>query len=68
MPELHVATIHFLNAMLKVKQLQLAKSAHTVDFSVRTEEFENLRRRLCLEIEYALAKDGPEAFGDGTGE
>lgn len=54
MQDFHVATIRFLNELLKVKQLQVAKAAHTDRFPALNEEFENLRRRLCLEIEYAV--------------
>jgi hypothetical protein len=54
MQDFHVATIRFLNELLKVKQLQVAKAAHTDRFDALNEEFENLRRRLCLEIEYAV--------------
>ena len=54
MQDFHVATIQFLNELLKVKQLQVAKAAHTDRFAPLNEEFENLRRRLCLEIEYAV--------------
>ena len=57
MPELHPATIQFLNRLLKLKQLQLAKAAHTDEFATLNEQFENLRRRLFLEIEYAMAAD-----------
>lgn len=60
MPDLHVATIQFLNPLLKLKQMQLAKAAHTDEFVTLNEEFENLRKRLCLEIEYAM-----EAGGEG---
>lgn len=55
MQDLHVATIKFLNPMLKTKQLQMARAAHTAEFATRNEEFENLRKRLCLEILYAMA-------------
>jgi hypothetical protein len=58
MLDFHVATIQFLNPLLKLKQLQLAKAAHTEEFATLNEEFENLRRRLFLEIEYAMAADG----------
>jgi hypothetical protein len=58
MLDLHVATIQFLNPLLKLKQLQLAKAAHTDEFATLEEEFENLRKRLFLEIEYATFADG----------
>ena len=58
MQDLHVATIKFLNPLLKLKQLQLAKAAHTAEFAARNEEFENLRHRLCLEIAYAMEAEG----------
>jgi molecular chaperone GrpE (heat shock protein) len=58
MQDLHVATIKFLNPLLKLKQLQAARAAHTEQFETLNEEFENLRRRLCLEIEYAMQADG----------
>jgi len=58
MQDLHVATIKFLNPLLKLKQLQLARAAQTDEFATLNEEFENLRRRLCLEIEYAMEADG----------
>ncbi len=58
MQDLHVATIQFLNPLLKLKQLQLARAVQTDEFATLNEEFENLRRRLCLEIEYAMEADG----------
>ncbi len=58
MQDFHVATIRFLNELLKVKQFQVARAAHTERFAVLNEEFENLRRRLCLEIEYAVEAEG----------
>ena len=58
MHDLHVATIKFLNPLLKLKQLQVARAAHTDEFATLNEEFENLRKRLCLEIEYAMQADG----------
>ncbi|MDR3403965.1 MAG: hypothetical protein P4L99_15820 [Chthoniobacter sp.] len=58
MQDLHVATIQFLNPLLKLKQLQLARAAQTDEFATLNEEFENLRKRLCLEIEYAMEADG----------
>ncbi|MEI9894720.1 MAG: hypothetical protein WDN28_12730 [Chthoniobacter sp.] len=58
MQEFHVATIQFLNPLLKLKQLQVARAAHTAEFATLNEEFENLRKRLCLEIEYAMQADG----------
>jgi hypothetical protein len=58
MQDFHVATIKFLNPLLKLKQHQLAKAAHTAEFAALNEQFENLRRRLCLEIEYAMASGG----------
>jgi molecular chaperone GrpE (heat shock protein) len=58
MQDLHVATIQFLNPLLKLKQLQVARAAHADEFETLQEEFENLRRRLCLEIEYAMQADG----------
>lgn len=54
MQDFHVATIRFLNELLKVKQLQVAKAAHTERHEALNAEYENLRRRLCLEIEYAV--------------
>lgn len=54
MQDFHVATIKFLNQLLKIKQLELAKAAHTSDFDIVNAEFENLRKRLCLEVTYAL--------------
>jgi hypothetical protein len=54
MQDLHVATIKFLNPLLKIKQRQLAKVAHTADFATLQAEFENLRHRLCLEVAYAI--------------
>lgn len=57
MQDLHVATIKFLNPLLKLKQLQLARAAHTDEYEALNEEFENLRNRLCLEIEYAMQAD-----------
>lgn len=62
MQDLHVATIKFLNPLLKIKQVQLAKAAHTPQFATLHEEFENLRKRLCLEIEYAMAAEGDHEF------
>lgn len=58
MQDFHVDTIKFLNPLLKQKQLQMARAAHTEDFETLQEEFENLRKRLCLEIEYAMHTDG----------
>ena len=60
MQDFHVATIRFLNELLKVKQLKLAKAAHTEQFASLSEEFDNLRKRLCLEIEYAVEAEGRE--------
>jgi len=54
MHDLHIATIQFLNPLLKNKQRQLAKAAHTPQFAALQAEFENLRNRLCLEIVYAI--------------
>jgi hypothetical protein len=54
MQELHVATIRFLNPLLKCKERQVAKAAHPEEFATLTAEFENLKNRLCLEIVYAL--------------
>jgi len=54
MQDFHVATIRFLNELLKVKQIQVAKAAHTAQFESINAQFENLRKRLCLEIEYAV--------------
>jgi hypothetical protein len=62
MQDLHVATIKFLNPLLKLKQLQLAKAAHTEEFAALNEQFENLRNRLCLEIAYAMAADGDRSW------
>jgi hypothetical protein len=53
MPEFHTATIKFLNKLLKAKQAQLAKAAHTPRFAKLEKEFEMLRNRLFLEIAYA---------------
>lgn len=61
MQDFHVATIKFLNTMLKTKQLQLARAAHTETFRERNEEFENLRKRLCLEVVYAIESDDAES-------
>jgi len=47
-----------LNTLLKVKQVQLARAAHTPAFEGLQREFEILRSRLCLEIVYAM--DGEE--------
>lgn len=58
MQDLHVATIRFLNPLLKQKQLQMAKAAHTEEFATLNAQFENLRNRLCLEIEYAMEAGG----------
>jgi len=58
MQDFHVATIRFINELLKVKQLQVAKAAHTEQFAALNEQFENLRKRLCLEIEYAVEAEG----------
>jgi len=58
MQDFHVATIRFINELLKVKQLQVAKAAHTEQFVTLNEQFENLRKRLCLEIEYAVQAEG----------
>jgi len=58
MQDLHVATIKFLNALLKLKQVQVAKAAHTEAFVTLNAEFESLRNRLCLEIAYAMEADG----------
>ncbi|WP_042725556.1 hypothetical protein [Chthoniobacter flavus] len=63
MQDHHVATIKFLNPLLKIKQLQLAKAAHTPEFATLNAEFENLRKRLCLEIEYAMAADNDREHG-----
>ena len=60
MQDFHVATIRFINELLKVKQLQVAKAAHTEQFAALNEQFENLRKRLCLEIEYAVEAEGRE--------
>jgi hypothetical protein len=54
MQDFHVATIKFLNPLLKMKQLEMAKAANTPEFATRNAEFENLRKRLCLEVTYAL--------------
>ena len=54
MQDFHVATIQFLNELLKVKQLQVARAAHSDSFDALNAQFENLRKRLCLEIEYAV--------------
>jgi hypothetical protein len=63
MQDFHVATIKFLSPRLKAKQLQLAKAAHTAEFDTHNEEFENLRKRLCLELLYAM-----EGESDGCQE
>ena len=60
MPDLHVPTIRFLNLLLKEKQLQLARAAHTPGFAARLEEFECLQNRLLLEIVYATVSDEEE--------
>jgi hypothetical protein len=60
MQDFHVATIQFLNELLKVKQLQVARAAHSDRFDALNEQFENLRKRLCLEIEYAVQGEGRE--------
>ena len=60
MPDFHVATIKYLNVLLKSKQLQVAKAAHTERFAVLNEEFENLRKRLFLEITYAMQAEERE--------
>ena len=57
MPDLHVPTIRFLNTLLKIKQTQMANAATDEQFLMRHEEFENLRRRLCRELIYALGAD-----------
>jgi hypothetical protein len=57
MEDLHIATIQFLNPLLKNKQRQVAKAAHTPQFEALQAEFENLRNRLCLEIVYAIEKE-----------
>ena len=57
MPDLHVPTIRFLNLLLKEKQLQLERAAHTPIFALRLEEFESLQNRLLLEIVYATVSD-----------
>jgi len=57
MQDLHVATIQFLNPLLKIKQRQMAKAAHTDAFAALQAEFENLRHRLCLEVAYAIEAD-----------
>lgn len=62
MLDLHVATIQFLNPLLKLKQLQMAKAAHTEEYDALNAEFESLRNRLCLEIEYAIAAGGEDAW------
>lgn len=62
MQDLHVATIKFLNPLLKLKQIQLAKAAHTEAFATLNMEFESLRNRLCLEIAYAMAADGDRSW------
>jgi hypothetical protein len=54
MQDLHVATIRFLNPLLKCKQRQMEKAVHTDKFAALQAEFENLRTRLCLEIIYAI--------------
>ena len=53
MPDFHEATIKFVNVLLKEKQLQLDKAAHTPGFADRLGEFEGLKNRLLLEIVYA---------------
>jgi hypothetical protein len=60
MPELHVATIQFLNTLLKLKQHQMARAAHSEEYATLEEEFESLRKRLFLEIEYAILTGGEE--------
>ena len=57
MQDFHVATIKFLNRLLKAKQLRLAKAAHTPEFDDLEFEFELLRQRLCLEITYAIESE-----------
>jgi hypothetical protein len=54
MQELHVATIRFLNPLLKCKERQVAKTAHPEEFATLSMELESLKNRLCLEIIYAL--------------
>ncbi len=57
MLDFHVPTIRFLNSLLKVKQLQMAKAAHTPAFEGLEREFLLLRQRLCLEISYAIESE-----------
>jgi len=57
MQDLHVATIKFLNPLLRIKQKQMARAAHTAEFPRLQAEFENLRHRLCLEVAYAIEAD-----------
>jgi len=66
MQDFHLTTIQFLQPLLKLKQVQVAKAAHTADFALRHEEFENLRKRLCLEIVYAM--DGETDFGETSAD
>ena len=66
MQDFHLATIQFLQPLLKMKQVQMAKAAHTADFAQHNEEFENLRKRLCLEIVYAM--DGETDFGETSAD
>jgi hypothetical protein len=54
MHDFHTATIKFLHPLLQCKQRQLTKAANLSDYAILSEEFENLRRRLCLEIVYAI--------------
>ncbi|HEY3899505.1 MAG TPA: hypothetical protein VGM54_12870 [Chthoniobacter sp.] len=54
MYDLHVATILFLNPLLKNKQRLLEKALDTPRAAVLEEEIENIRNRLCLEIVYAM--------------
>ena len=54
MHDLHVATILFLNPLLKNKQRQLEKALNTPRAVVLEAEIENIRNRLCLEIVYAM--------------
>ncbi len=55
MPDFHVATIRFLNSLLKVKQMQMSKATHTAAFEELEKEFGILRQRLCLELVYAMS-------------
>jgi len=61
MRDLHEATIQYLKMLLKSKQRQLARAAHTSRYAELEVEFENLRNRLCLEIVYAMHEEWGEA-------